>query len=242
MLKTLDKALMLLNRFTVDRPTWGVRELAAEADLHHSEVHRVLVTFADNGFLVKDAAGRYALGLKLFELGHIVQKTFSVDEVIEPALKRLAQESGETAFLSVLDGHDGLCINVARSPQTLRFSIDQGQRFALIAGSHAKAILAFQGDAFRKEVCDRAALKDVALLERQLAQIRADGWAATREEAATAVAGVSVPIRSSRNDAVIGSLSIAGQMHRFEEDAMPRLLGLLKTARSTVESAVALNR
>ncbi len=52
-----------------------MRELARESGVHHAVVHRVLATFAANGFLVQDAAGRYGLGLRWFELGQVMRKT-----------------------------------------------------------------------------------------------------------------------------------------------------------------------
>ncbi len=75
MLKTLDGALALLTHFTARQPSWGVRGLARHSGVHHAVVHRVLATFAANGFLVQDAVGRYGLGLRWFELGQVIRKT-----------------------------------------------------------------------------------------------------------------------------------------------------------------------
>jgi len=236
MLKTLDGALALLTHFTARQPSWGVRELSRESGVHHAVVQRVLATFAARGFLVQDAAGRYGLGLRCYELGQVVRKTFSPAEVVQPALDALARESGETVFLSWLDGDEGLCTDMAHGQHQLRFSIEPGQRFALDAGAHAKAILAFQPEAFRRRVAQQSILppQEQERLEERLARIRADGWAYTCEEAAASVAGLAVPLRSRDSRAVIGSLSIAGPLQRLDEHALPRLLDALRTARDTI--------
>ncbi|MGO4333143.1 IclR family transcriptional regulator [Cupriavidus sp. 2TAF22] len=252
-LKTLDGALALLTYFTVRQPTWGVRELAKHSGVHHAVVHRVLATFAANGFLVQDAAsGKYSLGLRLFELGQVVRKTFSPAEVVQPVLEKLAAQSGETVFLSWLDGHEGLCVGMVQGQHQLRFSIELGQRFPLHAGAHAKVILAFQDDTFRARVLAHAsdpahaqpglATTDPAVIEPQLAEIRAQGWAHTRGEAAASVAGLALPLWSRDHGAVVGSLAIAGPQQRLDEEAVPRMLDALRDASRRLEEVVGFGR
>lgn len=242
MLKSLDSALTLLMRFTAQQPSWGVRELAKETGVHHAVVHRVLATFAASGFLMQDTAGRYSLGLRLFELGQVAHHTFSPAEVVQPALDQLAQSSGETVFLSLLDGDEGICTDIAQSQHQLRFSIELGQRFPLVAGAHAKAILAFQSDELRAAVYRKARPADTDGLDARLEQVRADGWSHTREEAAATVAGLAVPLWSRDRRRVVGSLAIAGPVQRIDGEAVPRLIEALKKTRETIEPVVGLTR
>jgi len=245
-LKTLDGALALLTYFTVRQPTWGVRELAKHSGVHYAVVHRVLATFAANGFLVQDAAtGKYSLGLRLFELGQVVRKSFSPDEIVRPVLEKLAAQSGETVFLSWLDGHEGLCVGLVQSQHQLRFSIELGERLPLHAGAHAKAMLDFQDEAFRAEVYRQGMEKmgphtrlDRDTIERQLDEVRAQGWAYTREEAAASVAGLALPLWSRDHSAVIGSLAIAGPQQRLSEEAVPRLLDAMREASGRLEDVI----
>lgn len=246
MLKSLSGALQLMRYFTAEQSVWGVRELAAASGVHRAVVQRVLATFAEEGFLVQDELGRYALGLRWFELGEIVRHTLSPTEVVKPALSRLAQQTGETVFLSLLDGHEGLCLDMAHSGQPLRFSIEEGQRFALDTGSHGKAMLAFQGPALCDEVCRRTSTQahghvvDRAALDAHLARIREDGWAYTSEEAVPGVSGLAIPLWSKDKRTVIGSLAIAGPVQRLDEQAVPKFLDALHEARQTVERAIGL--
>ncbi|MBY4869480.1 IclR family transcriptional regulator [Burkholderia sp. Bp9017] len=246
MLKTLSSALQLMQHFTARQAAWGVRELAKESGVHHAIVHRVLATFAAEGYLVQDEAGRYALGLRWFEMGEIVRRSLSPSQIVEPALHRLAQQSGETVFLSLLDGCEGLCLDIAHGDQQLRFSIEEGQRFALHAGAHGKAILAFQPDSMRNDVFARATQAgqavDRAAIEAQLDVIRENGWAYTREEAAAGVAGLAVPLTAKGSRSVAGSLAISGPMQRLDESAVPRLLDALSDARRKIESVLSLMR
>jgi len=250
MLKSLSGALQLMRYFTAEQSVWGVRELAAASGVHRAVVQRVLATFAEEGFLVQDELGRYALGLRWFELGEIVRHTLSPTDVVKPALSRLAQQTGETVFLSRLDGHEGLCLDMAHSGQPLRFSIEEGQRFALDTGSHGKAMLAFQSPALCDEACLKAHQRahahahshasDRQVLDAHLARIRETGWAYTSEEAVPGVSGLAIPLWSKDKRAVIGSLAIAGPVQRLDEQAVPKFLDALHEARQTVERAIGL--
>jgi IclR family transcriptional regulator, acetate operon repressor len=237
MLKSLSGALQLMTYFTARQPVWGVRELAKASGVHYAVVHRVLATFAESGFLVQDEVGRYALGLRWFEMGETARKAFSPSDIVQPALERLAQQIGETVFLSWLDGHDGLCVDIVQSQHELRFSIELGQRFALYAGSHGKAILAFQPEALREQVY-AAAGQDGAAVETHLARIREDGWAHTQGETAPGVAGLAVPLWSKDRATVVGSLAISGPQQRLTEDAIPRLLEALRAAQAAIAGVV----
>jgi IclR family transcriptional regulator, acetate operon repressor len=246
MLKNLKHSLQLMRYFTARQPTWGVRELARASGVHYAVVQRVLATFASEGFLVQDELARYALGLRWFEMGEIVRHTVSPNAGVEPVLRRLMEQSGETVFLSVLDGDEGVCFDIVHSAQSPRFSIEEGQRFSLHVGSHAKVMLAFLPDAKRNDLCIRAEsvgdLNDRITLEGHLERIRTDGWAYTREESAPGVAGIAVPVWMADQQRIAGSLTICGPMQRLDETSVPRLLEAMRDAQRGIEGMVGLLR
>ncbi|WP_153100346.1 IclR family transcriptional regulator [Paraburkholderia hayleyella] len=246
MLKTLSGALQLMRYFTPGQSVWGVRELAKASGIQHAIVHRVLATFAAEGFLVQDALGRYALGLRWFELGEIVRRSLSPAEVVEPALHHLAEQSGETVFLSLIDGNEGICLDIAHSEQQLRFSIEEGQRFPLHVGAHGKAILAFLPLERIDEICltpqRESAAFDRPALDAHLSQIRESGWAFTQEEAALGVAGLAVPLWTKDGKTLAGSLAISGPLQRLDESGVPRLLEALLNTRHKIERVLSLMR
>jgi IclR family acetate operon transcriptional repressor len=246
MLKSLANALQLIGYFSASRPKWGIRDLAKESGVHPAVVHRILATYAEEGFLFQDEFGRYSLGLRWFELGEIVKSTLSPTQIVEPILRRLSIQSGETAFLSVVAGCDGLCIDIVHSDQVLRFSIEEGQRFSLAFGAHGKAILAHLDLDKREAVYARTEAAGTAIsksiIETQLEAIRTTGYAFTSEEAAASVAGLAVPIWAKDQKVVVGSLAIAGLTTRINQSSAPELLGCLRTAQSAIEGVMGLLR
>lgn len=243
-LKTLDNALNLLTYFTVQQPAWGVRALAKQSGVHPAIVHRVLATFAESGFLVQnEESGKYSLGLRVFELGQVVRKTFSPSEAVQPILQRLAEQSGETVFLSWLDGEEGLCVGMVQSQHQLRFSIELGQRFPLYAGAHAKAILAFQTTSFQEQSFAEGVAAGVSMpsweaFQARLADVRAQGWAYTHGESAASVAGLAIPLMARDHQTVTGSITIAGPQDRLREESVTELLTHLRDSAKRLEDVI----
>jgi DNA-binding IclR family transcriptional regulator len=81
----LEKAIRLLGRFDADRTEWGVTELSRELEINKSTVSKILTTFENNRFLVKNSENRkYRLGLRLFELGSLVADQMDLQKVAYP--------------------------------------------------------------------------------------------------------------------------------------------------------------
>ncbi|AQR76241.1 helix-turn-helix domain-containing protein [Paenibacillus larvae] len=88
MLKTLEKSLDLLEHFTEETPSWGVRELAKKMGLSHSIVYRILVTYKKKGFLRQNPeTKKYELDLKFWGFGCLVQDQMKITEAIYPVIE-----------------------------------------------------------------------------------------------------------------------------------------------------------
>ena len=72
---SIKRAIQILNSFTLQKKELGVTELSKKLNLHKSTIHRILVTLEDEGLVVgNQISQKYRLGMKLFELGHIVKE------------------------------------------------------------------------------------------------------------------------------------------------------------------------
>src|SRR5690606_12751552 len=106
--KTLLKGLMVLEAVTDpgNRPR-TIEDLAARVGLTRSNTHRTLQTLIHAGYVAKDEeAGGYRGSIRLFELAARELGRLDVRKVAAPAMLRLADGTGETVHLSVLDGLD----------------------------------------------------------------------------------------------------------------------------------------
>ncbi len=247
LLKTLSNALALLDYFTPATPSWGVRDLARASNIHPAIIQRMLATFSDQGFLRQDPdSKKYWLGLRLFELGQQVRKRLDLNGAIRPLMEDLAQTTGETVFLTLLDHQQGVCIEIAESSRSIKYSVEVGHRYDLYLGSHNKVILAYLDPVERERILRlpqspfRARYKQQAAL---LDEIREQGWCSSQGEYDGQTFGVAVPLLCPENK-ILGSLGIAGPIFRFHAETAEKqakaLLGGQAQAQRTLYNILSL--
>ncbi|MBG6224057.1 urocanate hydratase [Arthrobacter sp. CAN_A2] len=103
--RTVERALVLLGAVCA-AGSLTLADAAREADLSASTALRLLRTLEGTGFVRRDAAGAYRPGLRVVQLGAQALGHESLVSLAEPALERLVERTGESAYLSV-PSHDG---------------------------------------------------------------------------------------------------------------------------------------
>ncbi len=82
-------------------------ELSRRLGLGKSTVHRLLTTLAAEGLIEQDPrTGGYRLGIVMFELGQAVAVHMDLHAAAGPVLAWLREQTGESAQVGVLDGHE----------------------------------------------------------------------------------------------------------------------------------------
>ena len=93
-----DRVLRLLESFTHHERDVSLGDLAERVSLPKSSVHRLLTTLVAHGFVDRDAVTRrYALGIRLFELGSAAIRERGLHGVAQPALESLARRPAKPA-------------------------------------------------------------------------------------------------------------------------------------------------
>lgn len=221
--KILDKALRVLMLFTPEQPEWGVSAVSREVGMSKSTVHRILRVLEQHAFVTQNAeTKRFRLGLAGIELGRRAQAGMELRRVALPIMEQLSATSGETVLLQVVspEGDRVVCIERVQQRRGLRLILDVGSTAPLYAGCSSKVLLAYLDknsiDAVLKKRLRPLAshtTTDASQIRSQLAEIRRKGYAVSFEETDEGVAGVSFPVRDSR-DRVIASLTISGPLTR----------------------------
>ena len=122
-------------------------DIAQAAGLPKATAHRILAALRDIGFVENiNNSSRYGLGLDLLALGAIAADRIDIRRLAEPALTRIAQSSGDTAFLSIRRGGDAICIDRQRGTESGRnLPVDLGRRAPLGEDAGGLALLAWLG-------------------------------------------------------------------------------------------------
>ena len=114
MLQTVDRALRLLLLFEEVDQEYRVGEMAVMLSVDKSIASRLAATLAERGFLERvPGSEAFRLGPELARLGMLaVGSSHNLIELARGAMERLAEETGETINLAVLEEYKA--INIAQ--------------------------------------------------------------------------------------------------------------------------------
>jgi DNA-binding IclR family transcriptional regulator len=198
----LDRCVGLLD-LLADGPQ-TLRSLATASRLPRPTAHRLLVALEAHRLVARDAAGAFRLGPRLTELAAVAGPELDLASLAGPVLDRLHRTTGESIQLYVRSGDNRLCIAARDAGTGLRDSVPVGALLPLAAGSGGKVLLAWSATV----PADTA-----AAMADELAEVRAQGWAASVAEREPGVASVSAPVfRASR---LLATLCVSGPVSRL---------------------------
>ncbi len=142
--QSIHRAMALL-REIASRGRMGSRlvDLARHAKLPGPTVHRILkCLIADNVVTQDPGSRRYFLGSLIFQLGLAAAPQFNLRHICEPALRRIAEKTGDTVFLSARSGLDAVCIDRIEGHFPIKaLTLDVGTRRPLGVGAGGMALL-----------------------------------------------------------------------------------------------------
>lgn len=147
---------------------------------------------------------RYVLGPSAIRLGTIIAAGSSVLAAMGPVTQRLAEDSGETTLIAMLDegSRQAVYIKVLEGRQPIRYSRAVGTRRPLYCTAVGRALLAFQGEAYIRaylgetkiERFNARTVTDRGRLTKILGQVCAERLALTSEEHTEGVGGIASPV------------------------------------------------
>jgi DNA-binding IclR family transcriptional regulator len=215
--QTIVKAVAILDALG-QRPDASAKEIAEYLGEPRSSVYRMLSTLRNLGFVDSGSTnGTYRLGLKLLELGSIVQATIDVRSTALPIMQAIHDETGETVFLCVRRGDAAVCIERLTGRFVTSLALQLGGSLPLHVGAAPQTLLAFApredwlqylAERELEAFTPRTLVTAEAIIAR-LEQIRNDGWAISDGDVTTGFAALGAPILD-RSGHICAALSISG--------------------------------
>lgn len=139
--QTLDRGLRLLHLVAETPAGLSVTEAAARLGVGRAVVYRLVGTLAEHGLVRRDRAGRLRLGAGVLQLARRAQPLLA--GAATAPLRRLAEEVGATAHLTVAEGDEGVAVLVVEPTWTqFHVAYRAGSRHPLDRGAAGRAILA----------------------------------------------------------------------------------------------------
>ncbi len=243
-IRAVQRALHVLTSFTASEPEMSLSRLASKTRLHKATLVRMLRCLESLGFIRQTEAGRYELGVKVFELGSVYYVTqLNVERLARPWMERLVDRWGLTANLAVLDEGQIVYVAIVEPKRALRVQFSVGSRFAAHCTALGKSLLSGLDDREVDRIVARRGLPrmtehtitDPAELKRQLAEVRARGYAVDNQESIPNVRCVGVPLRDHRGR-VVAALSLSGSILDLTPEA------IRPVASDLLEAAAAITR
>lgn len=231
-----DRVADVLLTFAGTGGALGVTEVARRLGLSKAVVHRILRSLVSRRLLSLDEGGSYRLGPAAATLGARALRDLNLRERALPVLRRLQEESGETATVSELVGVSRVYLDQVPSLQEIKMSVEVGRPFPLHAGASSRAILAFGPPDLRRQILDGPleALTPKTIVDREelgaeLGRNAREGVVASFGERQPGAGSVAAPLLSQDGRAV-GAISVCGPVDRFGEEVVRRLKPLVLEA------------
>ena len=248
----LDRGLAILERLAAEPGGLSLVEVAATLGFPKSATHRLLTGLVEHGFVRQDRErGHYVLTTKLLSLAFSHMAGTGIVDAAQPVLDQLAQETGELARLSVVDGDRLTWVARAQGARSgLRYDPEMGQQAQLscsaagfawlscLPDADALAIVAREGFGPRTEFGPKAPETPQALLVH-LRRARTRGYAVAIGTYYDWMAALAAPIRHASRGEVIGTVSIAGPSNRLTDARLAEIAALV-TGAATQLSALML--
>ncbi|MCA4134236.1 IclR family transcriptional regulator [Arthrobacter sp. M4] len=210
--------------------------LVRETELTRPTVHRLLASLAAEGLVDHDAAsGNWILGPEVFLLGSVAAARFSFDELARPGLRRLAEETGESAFYSIVRGRETVCVLREEGTFPVRsFVLHEGVRFPVGVASAGMVILAFLPKEEREEILadwdehagSFGAGHTLEIVRKGLAETALRGYSVNPGLVLEGSWGMGAAV-FDRDGRPVGAVSMTGIEPRFRAERQPFLGKLL---------------
>ena len=243
--QSIERALALLLQVgRADRRGARLTDLVASSGLAKPTARRALGALVRTGLLEQDETSRrYHLGPESYVLGTLAARRFGVHAQAIDGLARLAQASGDTAFLSVRRDLHVVCLHREEGPFPIRSHVLQaGDRHPLGIGAGSLAVLAALpddeiGDAVAANaaiIAERYPAYSPAILREAVARTRKDGYALNPGLLMAGSWGIGVAVRDPRGRPVY-SVSLAAIESRLDAARRGELVPLLNAEAARLE-------
>lgn len=233
LIQSVSRGLDILEAFGVGQEELGVTELSRRLKLHKNNVFRLLATLETRGYVEQDrTTGNYRLGIKTFEVGRVFLHHLGLAKQAHPVLEQLALETGETAYLGVMEGPSVVCVAAVETTHAVRVVPYLGRRLPAHATALGKVQLAYRPHDEVAELwkvhqpapATARTLSDAARLADELARIAGQEIAVEDEEFQVGVRGAAAPVRDYARR-VVAAIGITGPAFRLPLEALDRELG-----------------
>ena len=232
----LERGLAVLEVVAKSRHGLTFSQVARACPFPQSSIHCLLVTLERLGYLQRlESTGRFVAGLNLVRIATVASHGITLRQKAGPLLTELAQRTGLTVHMAVLENKEALLIAKAEPSGTRPVATWVGKRIDYHCTSLGKALIAWSSDEeIRDLVRERHMLRHnentictVGRLKENLMSVRSCGYAVDDEEEEIGIRCVGVPVLGVSGK-VEAAVSVSGTVEQITSSDIPRMGALLQ--------------
>ena len=245
--QSILRALEIMEQFSTEDPSLGLKDVSERVGLHKSTAHRLLTTLESRGWLIREPEdGRYRPGIRLLTIAQLVDESITSVRTVRPILKHLAETVSELTVLSMWDGEDVICVDkVDDSRRSLRVTSAIGRVHPLHAGATGFAVLlAMPEDEARKILQNRERKayteKTETDLERLMdayRRLRKQGYVISTGQVDREVTAIAVPLWFPY-EKTCGSIGVTIPESQTTDSLVAKILSSLQEAARQIQDSL----
>ncbi len=229
--QSVDRALTLIETLAEDDEGYRLTDLAVRTGLSTSTVHRLLTTLEKRRFVQFDRNGAiWHIGARSFTVGSTFARRRNFLTHAMPYLRRLRDQTRETANLAVVDDGSIIVLTRIESREIMRSLTKVGGRVAMVASGVGKAVLATYSDEdvnaiIKQQGMPRLTEKSIVRpgeLFKALQTIRQQGYAIDDEEARMGLRCVAAVVYDDCGEP-LAAISVSGMASRISDERLPMI-------------------
>ncbi|MDX2480778.1 MAG: IclR family transcriptional regulator [Desulfuromusa sp.] len=236
---TVMKAFHLLEHIGSNQPVQP-SQIVNELGLNRTNVHRLLATLIQIGYVVKTAEG-FSLTFKLLSLGRSIPLSKDLRNTAKPYMIELNNKVNENIYLTVLVEDKVFAIDDVKSTQALTLNKDMAHSDPVHACASGKLFISQMSPSERQKYIDsltltkhaRNTITDKTQLMKAAEEAGRLGYAKDIYEFSNEVLSIAAPIYNYEYR-IIATLGISAPARRLSESELSGYLPTLLDATSEI--------
>jgi DNA-binding IclR family transcriptional regulator len=236
----------LLEAIACKDAPFTLQTMVEETGLPKPTMHRMLQQLEGAGILQREGNGRhYGTGQRLMRLAESVLLNNTTHGARHAVLAQLVRDIGESCNITAFSGSEVLYLDRVETPAPLRFYLHPGSRVPAHCSATGKLFLSQMAPAQRRRLLSAVepesftanTLTGFEALERELDQVREQGYAFDNEEFLPGLLCLGVLVPSPQGASNMG-LAVQAPIMRFSRE---RALSFLPKLRAAAEAIARIN-
>ena len=240
--QSIKKAMQIMALFSGRDKELSLAEICRRTDLHKSIVYRILVTLESEGWLARNfTTNKYMLGMKLLSFSAAILDNMVIKEIALPAMKRLADVTGETVVLAIYSNGEAICIEKIDSDNSVKITAQVGKTYPLHVGATGLSVIMGMPREMQREILFKRPLEsfsdktetDPEKVIELLAKAQKNSYIVSRGMRDPGVVAVGVPLTFPQVKIYMG-MSVAGPEYRFDDKKIQFIITELQKAKNEI--------